>query len=166
MARVGRFQVMATLQAARAVALGLSLDEAKSWGLNRGIFYAAVGGRRSPARPRGAGVAAVARVGGRREEPGRDYDDESYTLGGEKAYVAHGTKRPLRFRFGDDEQTPRDFDQQIQRRFPDWEGAWSEARAIVEAAGREDLEGAHRFFEQVYRPRRDELAAKWSAAFP
>jgi len=38
---VGRFQVMATLQAARAYALGYSLDEAKSFGLNRAIFYAA-----------------------------------------------------------------------------------------------------------------------------
>src|SRR5258706_16187553 len=38
---VGRFQVMALLQAARAKALGYSLDEAQSFGLNRAIFYAA-----------------------------------------------------------------------------------------------------------------------------
>ena len=31
----GRFQVMATLQAARAFLLGLILELAKSWGLNR-----------------------------------------------------------------------------------------------------------------------------------
>lgn len=41
MPKIGRFQVMATLQAARAYALGLSLEEAKSFGLNRAIFYAA-----------------------------------------------------------------------------------------------------------------------------
>ena len=41
MGKVGRFQVMATLQAARARTLGLDLDEAKSWGLNRAVFYAA-----------------------------------------------------------------------------------------------------------------------------
>jgi hypothetical protein len=35
---IGRFQVMATLQAARAYALGFSLDETKSFGLNRAIF--------------------------------------------------------------------------------------------------------------------------------
>ena len=38
---VGRFQVMATLQAARAYILGKSLNSAKSFGLNRAIFYAA-----------------------------------------------------------------------------------------------------------------------------
>jgi hypothetical protein len=38
---VGRFQVMALLQAARAKALGYTLDEAESFGLNRAIFYAA-----------------------------------------------------------------------------------------------------------------------------
>ena len=38
---VGRFQVMATLQAARAKILGLPLASAKSWGLNRAIYYAA-----------------------------------------------------------------------------------------------------------------------------
>jgi len=37
----GRFQVMATLQAARAFLLGLILELAKSWGLNRVIFCAA-----------------------------------------------------------------------------------------------------------------------------
>jgi hypothetical protein len=39
--KVGRFQVMATLQAARAKELGLSVTAAKSWGLNRAIYYAA-----------------------------------------------------------------------------------------------------------------------------
>jgi len=38
---VGRFQVIATLQAARAFVLGFPIESAKSWGLNRAIFYAA-----------------------------------------------------------------------------------------------------------------------------
>lgn len=38
---VGRFQVMATLQAARAYVLGMRVASAKSFGLNRAIFYAA-----------------------------------------------------------------------------------------------------------------------------
>ena len=37
----GRFQVMATLQAARAFLLGLLLELAKSRGINRVIFCAA-----------------------------------------------------------------------------------------------------------------------------
>jgi hypothetical protein len=167
MARVGRFQVMATLQAARALKLGLSLDEAKSWGLNRAVFYAALGGRRSPSR---APVQAGAAHAEGRAEPGhdtqQDHDDDVFMLGGEKAFVVHGKEHPLRFRFSDDEQSPQDFDRQILRRFADWEAAWTEAMAIVEAAPREDLESAHRFFDQVYRPRRDDLAAKWSAVRP
>jgi hypothetical protein len=43
---VGRFQVMATLQAARAKTLGLPMGSAKSWGLNRAIYYAAASGKR------------------------------------------------------------------------------------------------------------------------
>jgi hypothetical protein len=35
---VGRFQVMALLQAVRAQAQGYPLDEAESFGLNRAIF--------------------------------------------------------------------------------------------------------------------------------
>ncbi len=35
---VGRFQVMATLQAARAFVLGMPLGSAKSFGLNRAIL--------------------------------------------------------------------------------------------------------------------------------
>ena len=38
---VGRFQVMALSQVARAKALGYPLDEAESFGLNRAIFYVA-----------------------------------------------------------------------------------------------------------------------------
>ena len=50
---VGRFQVMAVLQAARALALGLSELKAKAWGLNRAIFYAvAKKGFKQKIRPR------------------------------------------------------------------------------------------------------------------
>ena len=52
---VGRFQVMATLQAARARILGLSVASAKSWGLNRAIFYAAA--KRGFKAAQGAGPA-------------------------------------------------------------------------------------------------------------
>lgn len=38
---VGRFQVMATLQAARGYVLGKDISTAKSFGLNRAIFYLA-----------------------------------------------------------------------------------------------------------------------------
>jgi len=37
---LGRFQVMALLQAIRYYLLAGDLERAKSWGLNRAIFYA------------------------------------------------------------------------------------------------------------------------------
>jgi len=47
---------MATLQAARAKALGLPVASAKSWGLNRAIYYAAAKrgfkGGKGPAKPK------------------------------------------------------------------------------------------------------------------
>src|SRR3989442_12894480 len=53
---VGRFQVMAPLQAARAKTLGLPTASAKSWGLKRAIYYAAANrgsqGGKGPAYPK------------------------------------------------------------------------------------------------------------------
>ena len=159
MGRVGRFPVMATLQAARALALGLGLDEAKSWGLNRAVFYAAAKRGFDSPRPRSGKTTRD-----REAEESRRYNDDMYTLGGEKAYMVPDRRGGLRFRFGDDEQTPEDFDAQVIRRFADWESAWNEALAIVRSAPCDDLESQHRFFDHVYKPRRNELAAKWTAA--
>jgi hypothetical protein len=164
MGRVGRFQVMATLQAARAQALGLNHDEARSWGLNRAVFYAAAkrGFRHAAplggtARETGSGEHAAARAGK------DDQEDREYVLGGEKAYVAANPARGVRFKFGDEEQTPRDFEWQVERRFNDWPAAWAEAVALVEAADPANLQSQHRFYEQVYKPLRDKLAARWTA---
>ncbi|MDV3294013.1 MAG: hypothetical protein LYZ70_07055, partial [Nitrososphaerales archaeon] len=90
---VRRFQVMALLQAARAFVLGLPLDSAFSWGLNRSIFYAAAkrgfkGG--SGAGPASGGVGRGSSKGGstyflgdemafKKEKGGRLY----FTIGGE-----------------------------------------------------------------------------------
>ena len=164
MARVGRFQVMATLQAARAVALGLDLDAARSWGLNRAVFYAvAKRGFRgsSPASQKPPRSGAVREADERRGAEPRA--DEEYTLGGEKAFLAGDPHHGLRFKFGDEEQTPRDFEWQVQRRFADWDTAWSEALETVKSANPEDLKSQHRFYEHVYKPSRDKLATRWSA---
>jgi hypothetical protein len=141
---------MATLQAARAQALGLSLDEAKSWGLSRAIFYAVA--KRGFHRTKGESD-------GHKQTTHRDKqhtDEEAFTLGGEEAYISRDRGDGLRFRFGDEEQTARDFDRQIIVRFPDWDAAWSEARRIVSDADQADLNSQH------YKPRRDELAKRWS----
>ena len=161
MGKVGRFQVMATLQAARARTLGLDLDEAKSWGLNRAVFYAAAkrgfrhGGAAGFKPPR----VEVAPAGRAAEQP----TEAEYLLGGEKAYLAADRSDGLRFAIGDEVQTPRDFDWQVQRRFNDWDTAWAEALAAIEAADPADLKSQRRFYEHVYKPLRDKLAARWSA---
>jgi hypothetical protein len=157
MVRVGRFQVMAMLQAARALALGLRLDEAKSWGLNRAIFYAAA--KRGFRHPQHDATATPARV----RRSAAPATEARYELGGEAAYLAHDGAHPLRFQIGGEEQTPATFDREVVERVPDWERAWAEAQAVIAAAPREDLESQHRFFDNVYRPRRDELARRWSA---
>jgi hypothetical protein len=134
------FEVLGVLQAARARALGLKMDEAKSWGLNRALANAA-----DPAADRS-----------------RYLHDRICRVGTEKAFASSMFVSRLRFKFGDDVQTPSDFDSRIRSRFRDWEAAWGEATRIIRAAERRDLEIATRFYERIYLPRREELAERWS----
>ena len=148
---VGRFQVMATLQAVRAKTLGLPLGSAKSWGLNRAIYYAAAKrgfkgtGGAGPARPRGTRATV-----------------REFHLGDDKAYyVTAGGKRL--FTIGGDLQKPEDFRRQIERRFGGtFREAWGEALRIVRQFPKQVLESPGAFYALVYRPRRDQLAATWN----
>jgi hypothetical protein len=151
-AGVGRFQVMATLQAARARSLGLPLVSAKSWGLNRAIYIAArkrgfKEGKTGPTKPKKY-TATFA----------------EYHLGEDKAYrVKAGGE--LLFTIGGELQTSEDFQRQVIARFNGtFREAWNEAMDIVRRYDRAVLENPEGFFAQVYRPRRDELAKKWSQA--
>jgi len=136
---------MATLQAARAKALGLPLPTAKSWGLNRAIFFAAAKrGFKSPpgSRTRGAKVS-------------------EFWLGDDKAYKATG--RPTLFTIGGQVQTPEAFTHQVATRFAGtFRDAWKEARELIGRCDRRVLESQNAFYFTVYRPRRDELARKWN----
>jgi len=153
---VGRFQVMATLQAARAKQLGFSITAAKSWGLNRAIFYAAA--------KRGFKVERKMPIRGAEEvekEPIKK-TRRAYFLGDEMAYVSK-TGRQSYFTIGGKMQTVSDFKRQIERRFGDtFSGAWEESLEIVRQYPKDVLLSRSRFFEEVYRPRRDELASKWT----
>ncbi len=156
---ISRFIVMAMLQAARAKALGLPLDSAYSWGLNRAIFFAAAkrgfGGRSSGGGEGGGGEA--------HEHPGR----ELYHLGLDEAY-RDTTRSKLYFTIGDDTQTEVEFDRQIAARFGGarpFAQAWSEAERIVGEADRETLESGSAFYARVYKPRRDALAAEWTQKY-
>jgi hypothetical protein len=158
---VGRFQVMALLQAARAKALGYPLDEAESFGLNRAIFYAAAKrGFKSGTGSKQAGEQHVLR-----ENPGRSISKtiQQGVLGDEVAYYVEmdGKKRYV---MGDEILEPDDFRRQVAERFGQaFPQAWEQAVQIVEQTDRATLESRRKFYEEVYKPRRDELAKAWSA---
>jgi hypothetical protein len=158
---VGRFQVMALLQAARAKALGYPLDEAESFGLNRAIFYAAA--------KRGFKGGTSAKHPGEqhilREAPVRSITKtiQQDALGDEVAYYVEmdGEKRYV---MGDEILEPDDFNRQVAERFGQaFPQAWEQAVQIVEQTDRATLESRRQFYEEVYKPRRDELAKAWSA---
>lgn len=159
---VTRFVVMAILQAARAEALGLQQDSAYSWGLNRAIFFAAAkrGFRGAPSAPEGGPPREGERLPAR---PAR----EPYQLGTEEAYRDSSAKTLL-FTIGDKTQTAADFQHQIAARFGTKEHfreAWNEAVAIVKSYDRPTLESRSRFFNEVYKPRRDTLSEAWSQKY-
>lgn len=141
---------MAVLQAARGRALGLPLVSARSWGLNRAIYYAAAkrGFKGAPGRiptaPKGARTVREVFLG----------DDKGYAV---------STGGATLFTIGGELQTPEEFRRQIEARFAGtFAEAWREATAIIEAQPRAVLESQNDFYMKVYRPRRDVLAAKWN----
>jgi len=149
--KVGRFRVMAVLQAVRAKQLGFSDTRAKSWGLNRAIFYAAA--------KRGFKQRPESRATGRK--PG-EKGKATFLLGDEMAYTLKRGAR-LYFTIGGVLQTEADFNRQIEARFgKHFDQAWKEALSIVNQYPIEVLRSRSRFFSEVYRPRRDELASKWT----
>ena len=151
---VGRFQVMATLQAARAVALGLPRDSALSWGLNRAIFYAAA--KRGFKGSSGPITVSSKGHGKPASAPGE------YYLGDELAYKEDRDDKLL-FVIGGKPQTPADFDRQIASRFGGkFEEAWEQAVYYVRQFDDATLGSGEGFFASVYRPKRDEFAAKWT----
>jgi len=105
---VGRFQVMATLQAARAYVLGLPLDLSMSWGLNRAIFYATAkrGFKEKVVKERRKGL----------EEKPLLEEKDVYFLGDEMAYKAEDGGTTY-FTIGGEMQKVKDFEKQIESRF-------------------------------------------------
>ncbi|MFX0168544.1 MAG: hypothetical protein ACFE89_04210 [Candidatus Hodarchaeota archaeon] len=153
---VGRFQVMAVLQAARAHILGLELASAKSWGLNRAIFYAA-------AKRGFKGKRPVKRTRSEIKATPIEETREAFYLGSEMAFKAPTSGAPMLFVMGDQIQTEADFQRQIERRFNDhFIEAWRDALEYVRGFDQEVLLSQNGFFSEVYKPQRDILAKKWS----
>jgi hypothetical protein len=158
--RVTRFVVMALLQAARARALGLPLDSAYSWGLNRAVFYAAAKRGFS-----GSGGGAPPKEG----EKGvpKPSAPELFRLGSDEAFQVPGSKPPV-FTIGGQEQTSEAFQKQVIARFgtkENFHAAWEEAMRSIGSFDRAVLESPQRFYSEVYKPRRDELSDRWTQEY-
>ncbi|MFL5629428.1 MAG: hypothetical protein ACJ788_27955 [Ktedonobacteraceae bacterium] len=152
---------MALLQAARAKVLGYPLDEAESFGLNRAIFYAAAkGGFKGGTSAKHPGEKHTFK-----ETPAERVTKtiKEDVIGNEIAYYVDvdGKKRYV---MGDEILEPEDFKRQVEQRFGKaFAKAWEQAVDIVEHTDRDILESQRKFYEDVYKPRRDELAKEWSA---
>ena len=149
----GRFQVMALLQAARYYLLHGDVEKAKSWGLNRAIFYAWAkyyGPARRPRRP--------SRLIGRRLPEGTEA--RWVTVGGEKAQVSPNGW----FMMGGVEQRPEDFDRYVARRFEeagiDFKEAWKAALEYLKKFPKTVLTDPQRFYKEVYEPVRDRFVER------
>jgi hypothetical protein len=141
--QIGRFQVMGLLQAARYYVLRGDLELAKSFGLNRAIFYAW-------AKRRGV----TARRAGRGLKPGQPAEREEVeeSVGDE---VAYRSQRGY-FMIGGQIQRPVDFDRMIAARFGrSFEKFWNAAIEYVRSFPESALKSQREFYEKVYLPVRD-----------
>jgi hypothetical protein len=150
--RLGRFQVMALLQAARCFLLTKDIEKSKSFGLNRAIFYAwakqrGVEAKRPPSR---RGVV----------KPSKQAEERNvFQLGNETAYLSEDGWLMI----GNAKQTPRDYDEQIVRRINEvvpYEEAWRKALQYLEEFPQDVLLDQQKFFNQVYKPVRDSFVEK------
>ena len=139
--------MMSMLQAARAHVLGLPLESAYSWGLNRAIFIAAA--KRGFKGESGSGK-------------GSSRGKNTYSLGDDMAFKTE-KGGVLLFTIGGKVQTKEEFDKRVKARFGGtFQAAWTEALAYVKGFDRSVLLSSDDFFRTVYRPVRDELAGRWS----
>lgn len=149
MPRVGRFQVMALLQAARYYILYGDLQRAQSFGLNRAIFYAWA--KRAGARAAmGRAQRPLAKAPAKQEKAVR--------IGDEVAFVSDNGW----FEIGRQEQRPEDYEREVVRRIEaamPYEEAWRRALEYLKGFERSVLEGQRSFYEKVYAPVRDKFLA-------
>lgn len=151
---LGRFPVMALLQAARYYLLTGDLQRAKSFGLNRAIFYAW-------AKYYGRGYAAKRlprRWSGSGEVVGEN-ERRLVKVVGEDVFVSPRGW----FVMGDREQTPWDFDRYVASKIGSvipYELAWEAALKYVSKFPKHVLTDPQKFYKLVYEPVRDRFVEK------
>ena len=160
LAGIGRFQVMALLQAARHYILHGDKVKAKSFGLNRAIFY-----------------AWAKHHGSKRRVPSTIKIEE--TLRKLKSQSAKKIKCPEGFievlgecvevsksgyyMIGGVEQKPTDFDREVTWRIAKLispKEAWEKAVEYVKQFPKEVLEDPQKFYKLIYEPVRDTFIAE------
>jgi len=148
--KLGRFQVMGLLQAARYYLIKGDIERAKSFGLNRAIFYAWA---KIYARDRLS--RGKRRIGAEATAGPRAADLRVEQIGNETAYLSPRGW----FTIGGTEQSARDYDQQIAKRIEaaaiPYEDAWATAIRYLKGFPRETLIDQQKFYREVYRPVRD-----------
>ena len=155
MAGINRFCVMATLQAARAHLLGLKLEEAYSWGLNKAIFYAAA----KRGFKGGSGRTSELKATENRPPEARP---DVFRLGDDMAFREVRGGRML-FTIGGKVQSEAEFKRQVASRFGEkFSAAWRDALDLLRNYNRDTLLSQYAFYRDVYKPNRDSLVEKWS----
>jgi len=155
MSGIGRFQVMALLQAARYYVLRGDLERAKSFGLNRAIFYAWAK-KRGRVRTR---TAPTPRTATTHTMLGLSAERRVEKLGDEEAFISPSGW----FEIGDEEQRPSDYDREVAWRISSimpYEEAWRKAIEYVSNFDIKTLENQREFYEKVYKPVRDTFLQK------
>ncbi len=148
---IGRFQVMALLQAARYyIAFEENIERAKSFGLNRAIFYAWAkhyGPRRRP--------IDIDRVLSREDTvSGAKCSGQLVEVLGECLEKS----RDNLYVIGGQVQTPSHYDQQVTKRIEkiiDYSRVWRAALEYVSKFPRWVLRDPQKFYKYVYEPVRD-----------
>ena len=152
--KLGRFQVMALLQAARYYLLTGDLEKAKSFGLNRAIFYAWAKhygryyvGRRASYRYVSTG----------QEVP--ESERKLVKVAGEEAFISPRGW----FVMGGQEQLPEDYDRNVVSKIEGvvpYEVAWEAALKYLSKFPKQVLLDPQKFYEKVYKPVRDDFIDK------
>ncbi len=148
---IGRFEVMALLQAARYYLLTGDLEKAKSFGLNRAIFYAYL-------KYHGREVGRSRIYMYRKSETQESEDSMGRTH--RQMVVEDEVQISPRgwFVMGDQEQLPEDFDRQIRTKFDavlPFDLVWHLAIDYVKRFPENIIRNPNRFFKYVYEPVRD-----------
>ena len=147
---IGRFPVMALLQAARYFLLTGDFEKAQSFGLNRAIFYAW-------AKRRGRRIAR--KVSEAKEAPSlqmRKPEMRLVHLGDEGVYQDESGW----FRIGEERQLPEDYRRQVIEKFEriiPYDKVWAYALDYLKQFPRDILLSQKEFYDEVYKPVRDKF---------